>query len=109
MPDNKRWIVQDRYGHEIYLTVERWNHIVDPEHHPGMSGYEMQLQETIQSGRRTQDSLVPNKYYYRKAFDDLPDGNTHIIAVVLFKLNIDEAGNTIENNFIVTAYQNFIN
>lgn len=32
----KKWIVQDRYGNEIYLTEERWHHILEarPEMEP---------------------------------------------------------------------------
>jgi hypothetical protein len=25
----KKWTVQDRYGNEIYLTAERWHHILE--------------------------------------------------------------------------------
>jgi hypothetical protein len=32
----KKWIVQDRHGNTIYLTEERWNHILEsrPEMEP---------------------------------------------------------------------------
>ena len=106
--DGKRWTVQDRYGNQIYLTQERWEYIIPAENHPGMASYEKQLQETIKSGQRTQDSLIPNKYYYRKAFENLPDGNNYVIAVAVFKLSVDDEGNSVANNFIVTAYQTFI-
>jgi hypothetical protein len=26
----RRWEVRDRYGNDIYLTHERWEHIVEP-------------------------------------------------------------------------------
>ncbi len=104
----KRWTVQDRYGNQIYLSHERWQHIIEPFNHPDMEGYEEYLRSTIQAGRRIQDSLIPNKYYYRKEFADLPNGNNHIIAVVVFKLFVDRRGKSIPNNFIITAYQNFI-
>lgn len=106
--DGKRWTVQDRFGNEIYITNERWEHIIAPEDHPEMTDYEEQLKDTIKSGQRTQDSLVSNKYYYRKSFDNLPDGNNYIVSVVIFKIEVDEEGNSTPNNFIVTAYQNFI-
>jgi len=64
MPDGKRWTVQDRDGSEIYLTEERWRHITVPDGHPEMVDYERELQKTIRTGRRTQDSLISNKYYY---------------------------------------------
>jgi len=37
--EGKRWTVRDRYGYEIYLTEERWEHIIDPENHPEMEAY----------------------------------------------------------------------
>jgi len=43
----KRCDVQDRYGHTIYLTQERWEHIIDPVNHPEMADYEDHLKETI--------------------------------------------------------------
>jgi hypothetical protein len=30
----ERWTVRDRFGNEIYLTQERWEHIVLPFNHP---------------------------------------------------------------------------
>jgi hypothetical protein len=108
MSDGKRWTVQDRDGREIYLTEERWRHITAPDGHPEMADYEQGLQSTIRTGRRTQDSLLPNKYYYSKAFLDLPEGNSHIIAVVLFTFATDENGRAMPNNFVTTAYQNYI-
>jgi hypothetical protein len=29
MPSGKAWTARDRYGNEIYLTWERWSHIID--------------------------------------------------------------------------------
>ena len=40
-----------------------------------------ELKETVQSGIRKQDSLNPQKYRYIKPFEDLTDGNTHIVAM----------------------------
>jgi hypothetical protein len=82
-----RWVVRDRYSHEIYLTHERWEHIVEPMNHPEMSAYERHLQSTIQSGRRSQDPLNPQKYRYVKAFDDLSEDNTHVVAIVVFRFS----------------------
>ena len=100
-----RWRVQDRYGNSIYLTQERWEHIIDPLNHPEMEGYEEELKETVQSGARKQDSLNPQKYRYSKEFENLPAGNTHIVAIVLFRLQERGVGEIESNNFIVTAYQ----
>jgi hypothetical protein len=70
-----------------------------------MTEFEDELRETIRSGDRQQDSLNPQKYRYTKGFDNLPEHNTHIVAVVLFKLTGGEQAGTVSNNFIVTAYQ----
>jgi hypothetical protein len=101
----KRWVVHDRYGNKIYLTDERWEHITDPMNHPEMSDYEEHLKETIRSGRRKQDPLNPQKYRYVKAFDDLAEDNTHVVAIVLFRFSEGLGGEPVPNNYIVTAYQ----
>ena len=94
-----RQIVKDRLGHEIYLTDERWNHIC--EEHPEMRPYKRRVLETVQSGRRFQDSVRPEVYLYSRAYRDLPHKNTSIVVVVRFGLYPDGT----ENNFILTAYQ----
>jgi hypothetical protein len=103
--EDRRWTVRDRDGNAIYLTDERWQHIIDPINHPEMSVYEMHLKETIQRGERKQDPLRPDKYRYSKAFTDLVEDNTHIVAIVLFRLRVRATGETISNNYIVTAFQ----
>ena len=100
-----RWRVRDHYGNDIYLTRERWEHIVEPVNHPEMSDFERHLEETIRSGKRKQDILNPQKYRYIKAFEDLAADNTHIIAIVLFRFRENEIGEPAPNNYIVTAYQ----
>lgn len=105
MTTGRRWMVRDRYGNDIYLTDERWEHITEPRNHPEMSAYEEHLQETIQSGRRKQDSLNPQKYRYVEEFNDLAEDNTHIIAIVLFRFSEGPGGEPVANNYIVTAYQ----
>ena len=82
---NIRWTVNDRFGNTIYLAHERWNHIVESTNHPEMIDVEGHLKKTIRFGMRKQDSLNPQKYRYIKAFEDLPEGNTHIVAIVLFR------------------------
>ena len=101
----KRWTVRDRYGNDIYLTQERWEHIIDPINHPEMFAYENHLKETIESGQRKQDPLNPQKYRYIKAFVDLAEDNTHIIAIILFRFTEGNEGKPISNNYLVTAYQ----
>lgn len=102
---NERWTVNDHFGNVIYLTHERWNHIVEPINHPEMIDFEGHLKKAIRSGMRKQDSLNPQKYRYVKAFEDLPEGNTHIVAIVLFRFKESEKHEPITNNYIVTAYQ----
>jgi hypothetical protein len=97
MTAGRRWTIRDHYGNDIYLTHERWEHIVDPMTHPEMTEYEEQLKETIRTGTRKQDPLNPRKYRYIKAFDHLAEDNTHIIAIVLFGFGEDEAGRPIPN------------
>ena len=105
MNTGRRWTIQDRYGNEIYLTQERWEHIIDSTNHPEMLEYEEQLKETIRSGTRKQDSRNPRKYRYSKAFDHLAEDNTHVVAIVLFGFGVDAAGQLVANNYITTAYQ----
>ena len=105
MTFGKRWTIRDRNGNEIYLTQERWEHITGDCNHPEMAGFEEHLQETIQSGNRTQDPLNPRKYRYTKAFEDLAEDNTYIVAIVLFRFSEDRAGRPVPNNHVVTAYQ----
>ena len=77
----KRWTVQDRDGNPIYLTEERWQHIVEADNHPEMADYEDHLQTTIQQGRRRQEPLNPRKYRYVQPFDNLPTGFNHIVGM----------------------------
>jgi hypothetical protein len=105
MTTGRCWTVRDRYGNDVYLTHERWEHVVDPINHPEMAEYEEQLKETIRRGRRKQDPLNPRKYRYSKAFDGLAEDNTHIVAIVLFGFSEDKTGQPVPNNHIVTAYQ----
>ena len=105
MPEPIRWTVQDRYGNSVYLTQERWEHIIESINHPEMEFYEEELKLTVQTGMRKQDSLNPQKYRYSKEFDNLPADNTHIVAIVLFRLQESGLGEIESNNFIVTAYQ----
>jgi hypothetical protein len=102
----KKWTVHDRYGNEIYLTEERWHHILEarPELEPCLEKF----LETVQTGLRKQDTLIPNEYRYFKQFDELLPENNHIIAVVIFKTQPDDAGNYITNNFVITGWAKYI-
>jgi hypothetical protein len=105
MTEPIRSTAKDRFGNSIYLTQERWEHIIESINHPEMEDYEEELRETVKTGSRRQDSLNPQKFRYSKKFVDLPANNTHIVAIVLFRLQENETGVIISNNFIVTAYQ----
>ncbi len=105
MPEDFRWIETDRAGNEISLSEERWQHIVDPMNHPEMLDFENGLRETIRLGRRKQEMFDPQKYRYSRAFENLISKNTHIVAVVVFRLVENDKGEILPNNFIVTAYQ----
>ena len=100
----KRWTVQDRYKNPIYLTQERWEHIIDGTNHPEMANYEEYLKTTIRRGRRRQEPLNPRKYRYYHSFEDLPDDVNHVVAIVLFGFDIDEQGRAGPNNFVATAF-----
>jgi len=100
-----RWTIQDRNGNHIYLTEERWLHIIDDDNHPEMIDCEDLLIETIRLGKRKQDSLNPKKFRYSKKFDELESFNTHIVVIVLFGHKQSKNSKPVTNNYVVTAYQ----
>ena len=104
MAAGKRWTVLDREGNSIYLTEERWRHIKDSENHPEMGAHEQHLKSTLQVGRRRQEALNPRKYRYSQAIDDLPGDFNHLVAIVLFGFDVSDSGDTVPNNFVVTAF-----
>jgi hypothetical protein len=104
MSDPIRWEVYDRYGNRVYLTQERWEHIISLDNHPEFIQFEEELKETVKQGTRKQDSENPQKYRYTKSFNRLNKDNTHIVTIVLFRYH-SEDGEVSPNNYIVTAYQ----
>ena len=96
-----RETVHDRWGNPIYLTEERWDHIL--EFHEEMAGFRAELLAVLRQGNRRQDALDPSVYIYFLAFGHLPGHNTHIIVVVKFALRTDSEPAT-ANNFVLTAY-----
>ncbi|MCP4107669.1 MAG: hypothetical protein GY749_19345 [Desulfobacteraceae bacterium] len=102
----KKWTITDRYGNIIYLTEERWHHIL--ESRPELEPYFEEFLDTIRAGRRKQDPLIPNEYRYFKQFDELLPENSHLVAIVIFKTRVDKAGNYIPNNFVVTGWAKYI-
>ena len=100
-----RWTVHDRFGNVIYFTEERWRHIL--ESRPELEPFLDQFLETLRSSQRNQDSLFPNEYQYFKRFDELLPKNNHLVVVVVFKRQLDERGNFVSNNFVVTGWANY--
>jgi len=103
----KVWTQRDRFGNDIYLTYERWNHITAPDNHPEVEPYGDYVRETIRLGRRKQDPVLPNIYKYHRRFGDLPEGMNHLVAVVVFRWVANPDGAMRQEKFIVTAYFQF--
>lgn len=101
-----RWTIQDRFGNNIYFTAERWQHIL--ESRPELEPYFELFLETLRTGRRKQDPLVPNEYRYYKQFDELLPDNNHLILIVIFKKQLDDNGEYVANNFVVTGWANYL-
>lgn len=70
--------VTDQLGHAIYLTDERWEHIC--EEHPEMAEYETEALQTIEKGRRFQDSIRPDVFLYYHDYENLPADNTTLVC-----------------------------
>lgn len=104
MAASKLWTQRDRFGNEIYLTSERWAHIIDPDNHPEVEPFLDHIAETIRLGRRRQDAYDPNGYQYYQSFSNLPDHNTHIVVCVRFRWPSDPSGTVREEKFVTTAY-----
>lgn len=102
----RKWTVQDRYGNTIYFTEERWKHVL--ESRPELEPYLDLFLETLRSGRRNQDALIPNEYRYYRRFDELLPDNNHMVVVVVFRTRLDEQGQYVPNNFVVTGWANYI-
>ncbi len=92
-----RYEVQDQYGNTIYLTDERWEHII--EEHPELDGHRAEVLSTVRSGKRSQDPLIPGKFFYDKKLRQLIEDFDEMEVVVIFRWQHDKP-----NNFIVTAY-----
>ncbi len=95
-------VVIDKWNHEIYLTDERWQHII--VRHPEMIGCRAQLLLTLQNGDRKEKPFGSSKYYYQKKFRHLRSGKTRIVAIVKFEMK-KQGTSLLPNNFVTTAYQ----
>ena len=102
----QRWTAQDRYGNTVYLTAERWQHILAsrPELEPHLD----QLLDTLRTGERKQEALMSNKYRYAKRCEALLPENTHLVAMVIFQTRLDAQGQYVPNNFVVTGWATYI-
>lgn len=92
----QKWTVQDLYGNPIYLTDERWQHILEAR--PEMEPFFEQFLETIHAGRRKQEGLIPNEYRYFKQFDELLPDNNHLVAKVSMMNTIRQQTTTLSAN-----------
>lgn len=95
-------VVRDARGHRIYLTDERWRHIIDT--HPDMKPYRELVLKTIRIGGRRQDPLDPAKFKYSRRYADLPPNFTHLVVVVKFEIRYRPRTKEKQNNFVLTAY-----
>lgn len=102
----RKWTVQDRYGNEVFLTQERWEHIL--RYHAELTGLLDDLLETLRKGRRVQDPVDPRKYKYRRECAALPADYNTIVVVVKFSVHICADEGFAPNNFVVTAWGAYI-
>lgn len=93
--------VQDRWGNEIYLTEERWQHIL--ERHDELIGLLNEVLETLRKGRRTQEALAPNRYRYRRPCAVRPPEFNHIVVATVFRYKTQSDGTLLANNFVTSA------
>lgn len=88
------------------MTRERWLHIL--ESRPELEPYLDQFLETLRTGRREQDPLAPNEYRYFKRFEELLPEHNHLIMIVIFRTQLNDDGDYVQNNFVVTGWANYI-
>jgi len=96
----KKATIIDKYGNQIYITEERWLHVIAG--HPEMRNNFEYLLKTIRVGKRRQDREDSAKFLYTKKFQHLPPA-TVIMVAVKFDFT-DLAGRSIPNNFVLSAY-----
>lgn len=97
-----KWAVRDRWGNEIYLTEERWQHIL--ERHEELVGLIDEVLETLRRGRRRQETLDPNRYRYRRPCAMLPPEFNRIVVAVVFRYQEQPDGTWYSNNFVTSAW-----
>jgi len=72
----------DRYGNVIYLTDERWHHIVD--RHYELNEHRPELISAIRSGKRRRDPEDSDTFYYKKRLRHPIANLNYIVAVVVW-------------------------
>lgn len=87
----------DRYGNKIYLTDERWEHILD--RHQEMLGLKAKIIKTLRTGHRKIEPLEPTIFTYFRFYNDLPDSYNMLIVVVKFDTKKGKP-----NNFVLTSF-----
>ena len=90
--------VIDKLGNGVYLTDERWQHIVSE--HSKLRGCRNEVLSAVRSGKRKQDQWFLDKFYYNKKFLTAQGRIKEIEVVVIFRWKVNTP-----NNFILTAYQ----
>lgn len=98
----QKWFVRDRDGREIYLTEERWEHIV--ERHLELRNHLEDVLNAVRWGRRRQQPQDPTAYVYRWPCDTLRPPFNGVLVSVIFHFEAQDNGGMIANNFIVTAW-----
>jgi hypothetical protein len=97
-----QWTVSDRNGREIYITEERWLHILSK--HYELIGHLDDVLDTLRRGRRRQERRDPQRYRYQRECLTLRDGNNYITVVVVFSFQEQPDGELAANNFVTTAW-----
>jgi hypothetical protein len=99
----KRWTVTDRQGREIYLTQERWEHIISK--HSELSGRLEDVLTTIRLGRRKSSKRNPQTFLYSRRNESLPEPYDTILVFVAFRYTYLPGSNQqVANNFVTTAW-----
>jgi hypothetical protein len=99
------WEVHDRYGHRLYMTAERWQHVL--KQRPWLAEHLDDVLETLRHGRRKQDPMDSTKYKYSRQWEALFPEYNHLVAVVRFGEAVDPQGRSVPNNYVVTAWAVF--
>src|SRR5438093_195367 len=83
-----RWKERDTYFCRAVLdiTAERWEHILASR--PELEPHFDQFLDTLRTGDRKQDALIPNKYRYSTRCDALLPENTHLVVIVIFQTQL---------------------